>query len=430
MLIAATFYAFWLSPEGAVFVSLLLGAGMALFWNKRSVIMIELKKASEQRLVFFDALTDLLHGFKETKFSRKRSKQVLGRVVDGTEQLREITIRSHILFDENYIFTNCVLFTLLCVLTMILPQYVDLPPETIGPLAATVLFAWNPIAGLAGGLPAYLRSNVALEYIEELEAKLDAIASEVAEGEDAKDPWGGSFERLELRRLGFAYESSEDRRGFEVGPIDLEVRAGQIVFIVGGNGSGKTTLFKALTGLYGSSGGELRVDGVAVEGSNMAAYRELFAVIFSDFHLFKRVYGELDADEREAARLLELMQLSEKTSFSEGAFSELRLSTGQRKRLAMVVALLEDRPLCAFDEWAADQDPEFREFFYRELIPMLVARGKTVIAVSHDDRYFDCADTLVRLDYGAVREIEVLRPPPEPSPPASPAPSSSPAPAS
>ena len=122
------------------------------------------------------------------------------------------------------------------------------------------------------------------------------------------------------------------------------------------------------------------------------------------------------------------MQLSEKTSFSEGAFSELRLSTGQRKRLAMVVALLEDRPLYAFDEWAADQDPEFREFFYRELIPMLVARGKTVIAVSHDDRYFDCADLLVRLDYGAVREIE-RRERPVPTPPAPATPTPTPAPA-
>ena len=429
VLLAAAVYAFWISPEGAVFVALLLGSGMALFWNKRQVILDELQAASAKRLVFFDALTDLLRGFKETKFSRQRSKEVLGEVIEGSESLREITIRTHILFDDNYIFTNCVLFALLCVLTMILPQYIAFTPAKIGALTATVLFAWNPIAGIAGGLPAYLRSNVALDQIHALEAKLDAIASEASEGDEAKDPWQGRFATLELRRLAFKYEV-EEGVGFEVGPIDLEVQAGEVVFVVGGNGSGKSTLFKALTGLYPLTGGELCLDGLRVEANNLHAYRELLSVIFSDFHLFKKVYGQLDADPREAARLLDLMQLRDKTEFNDAAFSTRQLSTGQRKRLAMIVALLEDRPLYAFDEWAADQDPEFREFFYRELIPMLVAQGKTVIAVSHDDRYFDCADILVRLDYGQVRTIErrerpaPLAPTPDQAPPTGLSPSS------
>jgi len=426
VLAAAAVYAFWLSPEGFVFVALLIGAGMALFWNKRDMIIDELGQASAKRLVFFDALTDLLRGFKETKFSRRRSEEVLGEVIEDSKDLRDITVRTHILIDDNYIFTNCVLFTLLCVLTMILPQYIEFSAATIGALTATVLFAWNPIAGIAGGLPAYLRSNVALEQINTLEAKLDSITSEaarLAERGETLDPWAGELGHLSLRGLTFQYAAEDGEAGFAVGPVDLEVAAGEVVFLVGGNGSGKTTLFKALTGLYPASAGELLVDGVRVDPSNIQAYRELLSVIFTDFHLFAKVYGLLDAEAGEAARLLELMDLSHKTSFADGAFQNRDLSTGQRKRLAMIVALLEDRPIYCFDEWAADQDPEFREFFYTKLLPMLVAGGKTVIAVSHDDRYFDCADQLVVLDHGRVRDLrrqtgDAPRAPSDPPPPA------------
>ncbi len=408
VLAAAAVYVIWLSPEGFVFVALLLGAGMALFWNKRKVILDQLQEASMKRLVFFDALTDLLRGFKEIKFSEKRSHEVAGEVVSGSEKLREITVKTHILFDDNYIFTNCVLFTLLCVLTMILPQYLYFTAATIGALTATVLFAWNPIAGIAGGLPAYLRSNVALEHIEALESKLDNIASEAATGDAVVRPWTQPLTQLEVRELEFRYEGDAEA-GFRVGPVSFEVAAGEVLFLVGGNGSGKTTLFKALTGLYPAAAGELRLDGVRVDNDNIVAYRELFSVIFTDFHLFTKLYGLLDVDPAEVTRLLELMELRDKTSFAEQRFGTRELSTGQRKRLAMIVALLEDRPIYAFDEWAADQDPEFRQFFYEQLIPMLTARGKTVIAVSHDDRYFDCADRLITLDYGKVRSIERRR---------------------
>ncbi|MCA9700896.1 MAG: hypothetical protein KC431_25440, partial [Myxococcales bacterium] len=229
VLLAAAIYVLWLSPEGFVFIAMLIGAGMALFWNKRGVILTRLKEASAERLVFFDALTDLLHGYKESRFSQARSRQVVAQVEAGTESLRRLTVESHTLFDDNYIFTNCVLFTLLCVLTMILPQHLELTATTIAALTATVLFAWNPIAGIAGGLPAYLRANVGIEQIAALEAKLDRIASEAAVGAAVEHPWpvekGATIEHLELRGLEFKYEDG-DEPGFRVGPVDLEVRAG------------------------------------------------------------------------------------------------------------------------------------------------------------------------------------------------------------
>ena len=408
ILVAAALYVLWLSPEGFVFIVLMVGVGAALFWNQRKAILDRLQKTSRQRLVFFDALTDLLRGFKETKFSRERSDEVLREVLGSTKILRDLSAEANVLFDDLFIFTNLVLFALLCTLTMVLPQYIAFDGVTLASLTAAVLFVWGPLSGIAGGVPAYLRTNVSLEQIAELEAKLDAMASEARiPAPDEPSPWAEGFSKLELRGFEFQYEAKDGEDvGFKIGPVDLELDAGEVLFIVGGNGSGKTTLFKALTGLYRPSAGSVLVDGETVGPDNIVAYRELISAIFSDFHLFTKLYGLLEIGQDQADAMLELMGLRDKTKLVEHQFTNRELSTGQRKRLAMVVALLEDRPLYCFDEWAADQDPEFRKYFYEELIPMLVGRGKTVIAVSHDDRYFDCADRVLTLEYGKVRSFE------------------------
>jgi putative ATP-binding cassette transporter len=154
----------------------------------------------------------------------------------------------------------------------------------------------------------------------------------------------------------------------------------------------------------------VRVDGVLLQPDNAASYREMISAIYADFHLFAKLYGLLGVEEASVRSLLSQMQLDGKTSFKGDRFTNRNLSTGQRKRLALIVALLEDRRICLFDEWAADQDPEFRKYFYEELIPELKRRGKTVIAVSHDDRYFRCADRVVTMEYGQIRSIEQISP--------------------
>jgi ABC-type siderophore export system, fused ATPase and permease components len=104
----------------------------------------------------------------------------------------------------------------------------------------------------------------------------------------------------------------------------------------------------------------------------------------------------------DAQALLAALQLTQKVTLKEGKFSTLALSTGQRKRLALLVAWLEDRPFYLFDEWAADQDPAFREVFYHQLLPALTARGKAVVVITHDDRYFHLADRCLKLEWGQL----------------------------
>ena len=198
----------------------------------------------------------------------------------------------------------------------------------------------------------------------------------------------------------FQYESENDEETFSVGPIDLEIKKGESLFIIGGNGSGKTTLAKLLTGLYVPEEGTVKINGIEVTDTQLGEY---YSTIFSDYHLFRKIY-EVDVREKEAdvQRYLKLLELEEKVRLQENEYSTINLSSGQRKRLALFQCFLEDRPIYLFDEFAANMDPEFRRFFYRELLVSLKAEGKIIIAVTHDDHYFDIADKIIKLDMGKI----------------------------
>ncbi|WP_434047931.1 MULTISPECIES: cyclic peptide export ABC transporter [Sorangium] len=399
----AGLYILSLSPAAFVLLILLTGVGMMLYFSRSAEIGAHLRNAATKRITFFDQLTDMLRGFKELRFSRRRSRDVREDIAGTTEELRSVTVEANNLFNDNMVFVQCVLFALLSAMVFVLPQHVELDNSKVITIVGAVLFFWAPLGGVVGGMPAYTRSNMALTHIAELEEKLARASRGAVSPQEVVDPWGGRFSRIELKDVSFVYAADGGGHSFAIGPIDLSIHPGEVVFVVGGNGSGKSTFMKVLTGLYPATGGAVRMDGTAVRPENAAAYREMFSVIFSDFHLFSRLYGLLDVDEQVVLGLLRQMRIDDNTSYAGTRFTRRDLSTGQRKRLAMIVALLEDRPICVFDEWAADQDPEFRRYFYEEIIPSLKRRGKTIVAVTHDDRYFHCADRVVTLDYGKVR---------------------------
>ncbi|MGH7330558.1 MAG: ATP-binding cassette domain-containing protein, partial [Polyangiaceae bacterium] len=207
---------------------------------------------------------------------------------------------------------------------------------------------------------------------------------------------------LELRGVIHAFRS-EDGRPFSLGPIDLTFKPGEVVYVMGGNGSGKTTLIKLLLSLYTPEAGEILVDGRAVAAEDVAGYRERFAAVLADYRVFEELYGVASTTrDADARALLERLSLADRVQVREGAWSTRDLSEGQRARLALVAALLRDRSIYVFDEWAAHQDPEFKSVFYESILPELKARGKTVVAVTHDDRFAHLADRIVRLEEGKV----------------------------
>ncbi len=406
ILVFATLYLAWLSLTAFILIAGMTAVGVSIYLSNRKEIKQCLRETAQTRVVFFDILTDLLKGFKEAKFSRRRSREIRDDLVQTSDSLRMITAKANILFGENSIFATCLLSAVLGGLTFVLPRYMATDSALLSQLISGVIFVWGPLGLVLNMSQAYIRSNVALAQIEALEGKLDAAAGEGASLSEAEDPWKGRFTTIEASNIEYDYASQNGGGTFRVGPLSLTIHAGEIMFIVGGNGSGKSTFLKVLTGLYSPKAGALRVDGVLVQPGNVASYREMISAIYSDFHLFTKLYGLLGVEDAAVHRLLAQMQLEGRTSFAKQRFTRRNLSTGQRKRLAMIVALLEDRPIYIFDEWAADQDPEFRKYFYEDLLPSLKRQGKTVIAVSHDDRYFRCADRVVTMESGKIRSIE------------------------
>jgi putative ATP-binding cassette transporter len=260
------------------------------------------------------------------------------------------------------------------------------------------VYLYRPMGTLMAVVPELGNALVALQKIEDIGL---APESRVAPMGDPTGPL--EWETLEMVDAKFSFTRGEDGREFTVGPINLTFHPGEILFVIGGNGSGKTTLAKVLTSLYPLEEGELRLDGKLIDEGNKEHYRELFSVVFFDFYLFKDLKADGGADlDEQAGVYLKQLRLAHKVDVEAGRLSTLKLSQGQRRRLALLGAYLEDRPFYVFDEWAADQDPEFREVFYTPILPDLKERGKTVFVITHDDRYLRFADRCLKMHDGQI----------------------------
>jgi putative ATP-binding cassette transporter len=290
-----------------------------------------------------------------------------------------------------------------------LPKIININPQILSGYVLTFAYLMLPMDNIVNNLPNISRASVALQKIESLGLSLasradGAAIATIGESTLTSSPPLQSFlPCLELKEVTYPYQSEQEDGGFTLGPINLKLQPKELVFIVGGNGSGKSTLAKLITGLYIPKSGEILLDKYPINEQNREWYRQHFSVVFSDFYLFERLLGlentELDT---QAQDYLKQLQLSHKVKVENGKLSTLSLSQGQRKRLALLTAYLEDRPIYLFDEWAADQDPLFKKIFYNQFLPKLRDQGKTVLVISHDDQYFHVADRIIKLDYGKI----------------------------
>jgi putative ATP-binding cassette transporter len=353
---------------------------------------------------FLDGVTDAIDGFKEARLNGRRRDDLQrdihvtsGEVTALREEVEDVHTRSTI-------FGRASLYILVALVVFLLPAVVSTYANVITETVTAILFVVGPLGILVGIIPYLERANEAARAISELEAQLDSENGTRAAAVPQAPAAVQSAEPIALDGVRYTYKG-RDGDLFVLGPVSFRVEPGEVVFLTGGNGSGKSTLLKLLTGLYLPDAGRIFSNGHVVARENLQSYRESFSAIFSDFHLFRRLYGLLGTDEAAVTALLRQMQLDQKVQFANNGFSNLELSSGQRKRLALVVSLLEDRPILVFDELAADQDPAFRRFLYEELLPALKAEGRTVIAATHDDRYFHVADKVVKLEYGKVEHV-------------------------
>ena len=275
-------------------------------------------------------------------------------------------------------------------------------------LTLLLLFLIQPVSEVMNTLPILRQASIALARIRILDAEL-AQAPDDDTRTTQDDPFATAVEGAPLLRfagVSHRYPGLTEDRPFTLGPIDLSIKQGEVIYLIGGNGSGKTTLAMLLLGLYEPEQGHVELNGVKIERHNLVQYRQRFSAVFADFHLFDEILCQDQAQiASRATHYLHTLELDHKVSLRGNRFSTTSLSSGQRKRMALIASYLEDRPIYLFDEWAADQDPVFRRVFYTELIPDLKRKGKTVIVISHDDAYFECADRLVQVAQGRLVDV-------------------------
>ena len=415
MLTGCTVYLAWISPLPAlVLVALVVVMTLVYrFLMRRAGQAI--KKVRNSRDTLFTHFRSLVEGIKEIKLHDGRRDAFFAEDIDRTtnylRQQNIVAMNRYAIADG---WCQSMFYGLLGAVLFVMPIFRPADIKTLTSYVLVALYMMGPVLSLIGSIPLFSRGHVAVEKLEQLGLLLTDIAGEPFDRSSrvqVQEPIAGLRSSntpplVEFRNVVFQHGSAESERRFTLGPIDLTLNPGELIFIIGGNGSGKSTLAKILTGLYTPDSGEIRVDGAVISPKSQGAYRQLYSAVFSDFFLFDRLLGINGSTER-ADRIQEYLAalgLSDVVKMNGNSFSTISLSQGQRRRLALLVSYMEDRPIYVLDEWAADQDPEFRKIFYLELLPELKARGKTVVLITHDDRFFNLGDRVIKLDYGKVVE--------------------------
>lgn len=347
----------------------------------------------------YEHFRSLIEGAKELNLSHARREAFLGEVLErAVDVVRQQRTRGMLVFVGAGSFGTFLFFVVIGVVLFVLSPLMGIDDSVRSAYALMFLYMMHPMEVLVEAVPELSQARIALE-------RLDQLPPEPAAYDDAAEASARDFQSLTLRQVRHRYLRDGEDGAFLLGPIDLTLTPGEVVFLVGGNGGGKTTLAKLLVGLYEPESGQVLLDGEVMTGARRERYRQRFAAVFSEFHLFEDLLGlsagDLDA---RARALLARLQLSHKVRVEGGTFSTTELSRGQQKRLALLVAYLEDRPVYVFDEWAADQDPIYKEVFYTELLPDLKARRKAVLVITHDDQYFHLADRRLKLASGRIEE--------------------------
>ncbi|MFO2465908.1 cyclic peptide export ABC transporter [Pseudomonas sp. 15FMM2] len=343
----------------------------------------------------------IAEGAKELRIHRPRRHRMF---VHGVQATADFICKTQIRAINTFVIAKTfgsMLFFVVIGLALVMQAFWPTGDKAVmSGFVLILLYMKGPLEHLIGTLPIVSRARIAFRRIAQLSEQFSSPEPHLLLSPGVAKP--APVQSLELSNVSYGFAPVEGSEPFILGPVNLRIEQGDIIFIVGENGCGKTTLIKLLLGLYPPQQGEIRLNGQPVSAVSRDDYRQLFTTIFADYYLFDDVVQGDQQIPADANKYLQRLEIAHKVSVRDGSFTTTDLSTGQRKRLALINAWLEERPVLVFDEWAADQDPTFRRIFYTELLPDLKRLGKTIIVISHDDRYFDVADQLVRMKNGKV----------------------------
>lgn len=406
--IGGLLYLGWLSWIVLLTVLCFLAIGILTYQLPVVSALRAFKRAREHADSLFKHFRSIIFGAKELKLHHERREAFLNGVLLPTaESLKKHMVAGNTIYTAATSWGQVLVFIVIGLILFALPAFKPVTEETLIGYTLTLLYLMTPLQGIMNSAPNLARAGVALQNAENLGFNLQSTG---VEG-DYRLPLNTSkaWSRLDMIGISHSYDSEGEKHSFQLGPIDLSLGPGELVFISGGNGSGKTTLAKLLSGLYIPEAGEIRLDGQPITDHHRESYRQYFSTVFSDFYLFDSLLGiECPNLDHRAGEYLKRLMLEGKVEIKDRTLSTIELSQGQRKRLALLTAFLEDRPLYIFDEWAADQDPQFKEVFYHSILPELKARGRTAIIISHDEKYYEVGDRIIKLDYGRISSERLL----------------------
>jgi putative ATP-binding cassette transporter len=401
ILLGCLIYLCWLSPLLLVGALVFMAIGIISHQLPVKQALKYFERARETTDVLFKHLRSLVEGTKELKLHRRRRNAFYSELLEPTARSSQQDLATgDIIWTAAGSWGQILFFIFIGLVLFVVPTLSPRNSLVLTGYTLTVMYMMGPLEFVLNFVPNLTQANVAMKKIDAITESIDEqFVIEAAPDTEVKPSWNS----LEVVGIQHSYRHENEEAEFSLGPLDLSLRPGELVFVTGGNGSGKTTLAKLLIGLYIPQQGEIRLDGQTITDERRDDYRQLFSVVFSDFYLFENLLGLSDFNiDTRAQDYLAKLQLNRCVQIKDRTLSTLELSQGQRKRLALLTAYLEDRPIYVFDEWAADQDPQFKEIFYFELLGRLKDAGKTAIVISHDDRYYHVADRVIKLNYGLI----------------------------
>lgn len=419
LIVCVAAYLAWLSTFAFVMIAVLAIVSSTIHLQRIRKINTATRDAIDDENLLFGNLSDLLHGFKEVKMNSRRRNALLADIDQRSVGARETKSRVKAQWSREFALIQLAFYGMMAAMVFIVPIFTSDYHDVAVQTTTAALFMIGPIGAVVASIPNFTDSDVALRKISDISQQLeDAVEKQDAQQRDngtaspetrekLRDALG-TITEVSLRDVHFAYPGTMDSPGFAVGPINATFQKGEITFITGGNGAGKSTIIAVLTGLRPATRGAIVVNDCPVPTDALQLYRDHFATVLSDYHLFRELYGIDDIDPKQVETLLEQMEIADKVSLEGNAFSTTSLSQGQRKRLALIAALLEEKPVLVLDEWAADQDPHFRAVFYEQILPSLRKQGKIIICVTHDDRWFNTADKIYHVRDGEFIDGETI----------------------
>ena len=404
LMVACFGYLIYLSP--VVFLILISTVVIAGFFasgimKRISQDAVQLRARQDD---IFEGYKGLLEGSKQLALNSNRKAHYLNKVLDPQlESLKESERRYGFSWDINRNISQSLIFLILGAVIAV-SQFMQTSHLVMSYLLILTYLA-GPFSYVMGLWQSIVRAKVSLQKIESLKLDDASSSAPTCSDADANEQW----QSIHFNEVGFKYTESAEQ--FALQPVDLTLNKGEVVFVTGGNGSGKSTFMHVLLGLYKPTSGQILIDDQPVTEANVANYMEKMAIVLPDFYLYKSLLGKggEDVDQEKVQELLERFDLTEKVAIDQYGYQSVSFSMGQRKRLALISAILEDKEIYVLDEWAADQDPHFRHVFYTQIIPWLKSQGKTVVAVTHDDKYFDCADRQIKFDLGKMEHVSQVR---------------------